>query len=275
MQHLSLTKDHLTRQMDLIPMESLLTPVHIIGAGAIGSHAALSLAKMGMSDITVWDFDDVSIENMNSQGYRFKDIGQPKVTALLNIIHDYTNVIITTVPRAFEEKDAVNLKGIVVVAVDSMKARSMIYEAIKATGWAVKYIIDPRMSAEFYLQYTINPFRDDDKKTYDKTLYTDEQAVSERCTAKSTIYTATLAAGMVVKTVKDIITKADSYPRVVQWNIAATSSSLNMFAGNVSSPQDVGQDLTVALDGSRALIGAYQPPQGMTWRQISQGQLVP
>lgn len=34
-------------------------PIHIIGVGAIGSHIAIQLAKLGIEEITVWDFDTV------------------------------------------------------------------------------------------------------------------------------------------------------------------------------------------------------------------------
>lgn len=231
MNTITLKHDHLTRQMSLIPMETLITPVHIIGCGAVGSFLALSLAKMGMEDISVFDMDEVSVENMSNQFYRFTDIGTNKAVALQSLVHSFTNTTIKCVPRAYTQEDALHLNGIVVSAVDSMEVRKMIYESVKTYGFAVKYIIDPRMSAEYYSQYTINPFDDADKKTYEKTLYKDSEAVQERCTAKSTVYTATLAAGLIVKTVKDLILKADKYPRQVQWDISACSQPMDMFAG--------------------------------------------
>ncbi len=248
---LTLEHDHLTRQMSLIPMECLRTPVTIIGVGAIGSYAALSLAKMGMSNITVFDMDDVSVENMSSQFYRFKDIGKNKALALRDLVRDFTNTEITAAHVAFEPRHAPLTSGIVVSAVDSMSARRMIYEAVKNMGWMVKYIIDPRMSAEFYAQYTINPFDDADKKTYEKTLYSDEDSVQESCTAKSTVYTAGLAAGLVVKTIKDIITKSETYPRNVQWSISATSNPMVMYQGNVDGLVQTGPSPTTDIQETR------------------------
>ena len=222
------THQHLTRQLDLIPIESLSTPVTIIGCGAIGSFAALALAKMGLRNITVYDYDSVSVENMSNQFFRFADIGTNKAEALYSLVFDFTKTQITAHPRAFMPEDAANCKGIVISAVDSMSARRMIYDSIVESGFNVNYIIDPRMGAETYQQYTINPFDEKDQATYAKVLYSDADAVQERCTAKSTVYTATLAAGLCTKTVKNIML-AQLYPRNTQWAIALSNNPMVMF----------------------------------------------
>lgn len=224
------TYAHLTRQLDLIPVETLDMPVTVIGCGAIGSFAALNLAKMGLKNITVFDHDTVSIENMSNQFFRFSDINTNKATALFNLIDSFTNVKIMANPRLFTPEDASHLAGIVIVAVDSMEARRMIIESIRENAFNVKYVIDPRMGAETYLQYTINPFDDKDNATYEKTMYSDKDTVQERCTAKSTVYTATLAGGMITKTIKNLLLK-QPYPRSTQWDIAASSNPMLMFAG--------------------------------------------
>lgn len=226
---MQLNHDHLTRQLDIIPVSELGMPVNIVGCGAIGSFVALELAKMGISRIKVWDNDEVSIENMNNQFYRFSDIGKPKAQALHNLVSDFTNIRIAYHARLFKPEDAAGLQGILVSAVDTMSARRMIYESVKERPNALKMIIDPRMSAEFYQQYTVDMKNPD---WYDKVLFEDNEAMPTPCTAKSTIYTATLAAGMVVKTIKNIIMKQD-YPKNCAWNIAASSNNpMVMYAGN-------------------------------------------
>lgn len=231
------THQHLTRQLDLIPVSTLHMPVTIIGCGAIGSFLGLQLAKMGMTDIKLYDFDTVSVENMSNQFFRFKDIGTNKAAALSSLINDFTGVAPWYSMGAFDKTSVPTTKGIVVVAVDSMAARRMIYEAIREEGFNVKYIIDPRMGSETYLQYTMNPFDSKDNESYLKTFYTDNEAVQERCTAKSTVYTASLAAGVVTKTIKNILLK-QPYPRSVTWNIAASRNPLVMYPGG----QDVHTD---------------------------------
>lgn len=220
--------DHLTRQLEILPVDKLALPINIVGAGATGGFAALALAKMGFEDITVWDFDVVSIENMSCQFYRFKDIGCLKAQALAQLVEDFTKVIIKTHCRRFEERDVATLSGVVILAVDDMKARADIFRDITEGAMNVKWVIDPRMSAEKYNQFTINPHDPKDQKTYRKSLYTNEEAVAERCTAKSTMYTAMMASGFIAKTVKDLAVGAE-YTRILMWNVASASSPLTAY----------------------------------------------
>lgn len=229
---MELKYDHLVRQLDIIPVETLGQQVTILGCGAIGSFLGLQLAKMGLSRITVYDHDDVSIENMSNQFFRFKDIGSNKAWALSQLVHDFTGTALQVHQVKYEPKHAPTLQGIVVVAVDSMAARTMIYDSIKANGFQVKYIIDPRMGAEFYTQYTINPFDGKDQATYVKVLQSDDDSVAERCTAKSTVYTASLAAGMVTKTIKNMMLK-QPHPRTTHWDISKSTNPMVMFEGTV------------------------------------------
>ncbi len=204
----------LTRQLDFIPMDTLGKEINIVGAGAIGSWVALSLAKMGFVDITVWDDDEVSIENMNCQFYPISMIGRPKVDALADMVSMFTGTQIQT-RRRYEGQP---LNGIVISALDNMATRRLIFDKrVAGTTW----IIDPRMSLEAASLFNCNVRDPASVAAYDKTFYSDSEAVQERCTAKSTIYTANLIAGLVCKSVKDIATdgKADELIRNAEWHI--------------------------------------------------------
>jgi molybdopterin/thiamine biosynthesis adenylyltransferase len=212
-----ITNEHLTRQAEIIPSEVLGERITIIGAGAIGGWVALSLAKMGFNNLTVYDDDTVSIENMNCQFYPYKAIGEKKVDSLKKLVKAFANVEIMTFDRRFSSELDNMQSGIVISAVDSMSARKAIWEKHKFCG-TTKFIIDPRMGAEKSLMYVMCPTSEKDINSYEKTLYTDENAVQERCTAKATIYTANLLAGQVCKAVKDIVV-GKPYTRVSQWDI--------------------------------------------------------
>ena len=203
--------------MDIIPLGILGEKITVIGAGAIGGWAVLALAKMGFSNITVYDFDKVDTVNLNSQFYRVKDVGQPKVTALANLVMDFTGVQIVA---RNEKYTGGTFPGTVIAAVDSMAVRKLIWQEHAGKSPLTRMIIDPRMGAEQALLYAMNPNIEKDREDYAKTLYSDTEAVQERCTAKATIYTANLLSGLVVKCVKDILTKPD-YLRCAQWDIAA------------------------------------------------------
>jgi molybdopterin/thiamine biosynthesis adenylyltransferase len=210
-----IVNDHLTRQIEILPYEKCNIPITVIGAGAVGSFVVLSLAKMGFETIQVFDDDTIEVENMNCQFYRFKDIGKPKVLALQELVKDFTNV---SIDARNERYIGGSFKGVVISAVDSMEVRKLIWNNHKELSPSTKFIIDPRMGAETAMLYTMSPMDSADILSYEKTLYTDANAMHERCTAKATTYTALLLSGLVAKTVKDIVTNGP-YPRTAIWSI--------------------------------------------------------
>lgn len=215
----------LMRQLDIIPMYALDIPITVIGAGAVGSHVVKALAQMGFDDITVFDDDVVSEENLNSQGYPVDALTEPKVMALANIVEAYTGEkgILDVRPERY---DGGVFEGIVISAVDNMATRKLIWENHAGKALKTLAIIDPRMGAEFALLYVMNPMKPTDQITYTKTLHTDEEGVPEPCTAKATIYTAMLLAGLVCKAVKDVAMGLN-YTRSVVWNICANDCEIN------------------------------------------------
>lgn len=213
---MELQNRHLTRQADLIPSDVLDLPIAIIGAGAVGSAVSLNLAKMGFENQTIIDFDNVEIENMNSQMYPYSAIGSPKVLALKQMLMDFANVDATARCEKYEKGI---FPGIVIAAVDSMAVRKLLWENHKQKSPGTKLFIDPRMGAEHALCYAMNPMSEKDGVTYEATLYTDEGAVQERCTAKATIYCAAALSAHVCKIVKDFATESNPYTRIMQWSI--------------------------------------------------------
>jgi len=207
---------YLTRQLEIIPVKVLNEKITIIGAGAIGSFTALTLAKMGFENITVYDDDTIEDENINSQFFRLSDVGRRKVEALRDLIEDFTGVNISYFPSRYEGG---KIKGIVISAVDSMEARRLIWEEHKDFSIGTRLVIDPRMGAEQALCYAMNPLSNKDIASYEKTLYSDEDAVQERCTAKSTVYCALSLSAHVVKVVKDFLCNDEKYTRVMEWSV--------------------------------------------------------
>ena len=58
--------------------------VGIAGAGGLGSHVAIALARIGIGQLNIADFDVVEPSNLNRQQYFIDQIGMPKVIALQN-----------------------------------------------------------------------------------------------------------------------------------------------------------------------------------------------
>lgn len=207
----------LTRQIDILPTEKLDLDIYIVGAGAIGSQVTICLTKMGFENIKVFDFDKVDEENMNCQWYGPADIGRYKVLSLVDNARFLSGVEIEgIIDKVVPEKRFDELPDILISAVDSMKVRKELWDTYKDSG--VKWFIDPRMAVEEGLVYTANLRDDESKERYEASLYTDDEAVDEACTAKATMYCAMMISGQVAKFVKDIAVE-ETVSHTVQWNI--------------------------------------------------------
>jgi molybdopterin/thiamine biosynthesis adenylyltransferase len=141
------TKYH--RQLDILDPKLMSVPVVVIGAGATGSFTALSLAKMGVRNIKVYDFDTVEEHNLPNQFYRQCDIGKPKVEALREIIEQFEGIQINAKNEKYRGQ---RLAGIVITCVDSMDVRLNIWKFVKNNP-DVKLYIDSRMGAEVMRVY--------------------------------------------------------------------------------------------------------------------------
>lgn len=199
------------RQLGIISINALNRyPFTVIGAGGIGSPTVLALAKMGVSQITVYDDDKVEDHNLPNQYYRKSDVGKYKVDALKEIISEFANIDI--VPKAERYLDQ-PLSGIIVSGVDSMSSRKTIWEKMKFDSSVIIYI-EARMGAQILRLHSIKPSKFDDIEWYEKRLYSDDQVLPVPCTEKSIIYTPLLAASFIPSQVKKILTN-QVFPREI------------------------------------------------------------
>ena len=53
--------------------------VSILGCGGLGSNIAMTLARVGVGNIYIYDFDTVEHSNLNRQNYNVSDLGKSKV----------------------------------------------------------------------------------------------------------------------------------------------------------------------------------------------------
>ena len=217
---------YLTRQTEIIPLEVLGEQITVIGAGAIGSFTVLQLAKLGFERIHVIDMDDVSEENMSCQFFRISDIGKPKVEALRDLVRDFTSVEISIHKGRYERG---TFTGILITAVDSMEVRERVLEEHAMNAFQTKLIIDPRMGAESLAMHCYRPTIEAECEAYKHT--TTGPTVEERCTAKATMYTVNLIAGLVAKTVKDFCTGKNPWLKRVTLDVPTFAIDAWTFEG--------------------------------------------
>ena len=178
-----------TRQIDVFDNQNFNTPVHVIGAGATGSWVVLMLAKMGITNIHVWDFDKVEEHNLPNQAFQTADIGATKTQATQRMADNMSSVAIT----AHNEKvdGTQRLSGIVFMLTDTMHSRKEIYEKAIKNKIGVKLLIETRMDLRGGFVYCIDPCSPVHQEHYEQTLYSDEESVVSACgTSQSLIATA-------------------------------------------------------------------------------------
>jgi sulfur carrier protein ThiS adenylyltransferase len=193
-------RDRDLRQRDLVPPEHLAAcHAAVIGVGAIGRQVALQLAAVGIPQLVLYDHDTVGVENLASQGYRPDQLGLAKVAATAadcQGIHPPMQVI----PKAerFRRSTSRHWTGsdgprVVFCCVDSIVTRRLIWEAVRDR---VALFLDGRMSAEVVRVLAVaSPATD---ACYTTTLFDRGEAYTGSCTARSTIYTASVAAGLML-----------------------------------------------------------------------------
>lgn len=213
---------NLIRQSDLIPTEVLAKKITIVGCGATGSAAALALTKMGMSNVHIYDDDVVDEVNLSAQFHPFSAVGFPKTESLRTLLKIMADVDVTASNSKYLRQHAIGEEGIVIVAADSMSARREIFETLRDEAPRCELMIDPRMGPEYYEQHALRPSDTDAARAYEKTLFSDDDAAPVRCTAKSTVYTALLAGGLIAKSVKNYLVGQHT-PTVVRWDIVGSN----------------------------------------------------
>lgn len=187
------------RQSDIIPESMQNEQLTIVGAGAVGSSCAMAFAKTGFTDMRIFDFDTVELHNLPNQMFRYTDIGKPKVNAIRDIIKDFEGFNIRPINSRF---NANRLNGSIIITIDNMDDRIKIWNKAKEQFDKIRLYIDARMGAEVLRLYTIIPPLTSDTGPYEETLYPSADALHLPCTAKATMYTATVLGGLIVNQAK-------------------------------------------------------------------------
>ena len=182
-----------TRQRDIIPADRLADlTVTVIGVGAIGRQVALQLAAIGVARMQLVDFDRVEVENLAPQGYLESDLGRLKVDAAADLARQINSTLdVQPIEGRFKRSMAVG--DVLFCCVDAIETRRHIWQAVRDQ---VRFYADTRMSAEVVRVLIVADVAG--REHYPTTLFSAGEAHAGACTAKSTIYTANIAAGLAV-----------------------------------------------------------------------------
>lgn len=185
--------DRFERQAELISRERVLQEhVTVIGVGAVGRQVALQLTALGVPKLQFIDPDEVEPSNITTQGYLTDDVGRPKVQATADACQQIEHLL------AVEEihdrfRPTHQLGNAVFCCVDSISTRAAIWRSVerRCAFWA-----DGRMLGE--VVRVLAATAEQGRKHYATTLFPQAEAQVGRCTSRSTIYAASLAAALLV-----------------------------------------------------------------------------
>ena len=177
---------------------------HVLGCGAIGSSAAIQLARSGATKFFLYDMDKVETVNIGVSQYDIRHVGCKKVDALEEIITQINrDVKIECINGEFKEYYYNGNKDIAILAFDTMNVRMEAVKILCASKQKPMCIIDGRMGAEHYQQYII-PKPDIDK--YEKIWYSDDDMSTDPCNAKATSYCSNMSGSFIANAVRKFVT---------------------------------------------------------------------
>jgi hypothetical protein len=183
----------LIRQQGLVPSDRLVgLTATVIGVGAIGRQVALQLASIGVPSIQLIDFDTVDETNITTQGYSVSDVGQPKVNATAAAIQQIdADIQVDTINDRYRPRHVTG--EAIFCCVDSISARTAIWRSLNA---GCQFWADGRMLGETMRILCVAG--DTGRRHYPTTLFQQSEAQQGQCTARSTIYSASIAAGLML-----------------------------------------------------------------------------
>jgi sulfur carrier protein ThiS adenylyltransferase len=190
-----------TRNSDLVCQDSInLHPVAIVGVGAIGSQLAEQLAKLGVRSFTLIDMDCVSEVNLPVQGFYEDELGDAKVMAVADRLKRINSQVEVTVhARPWTVPDSASLipaEAVIFACVDDMAVRRKLVES-ELIRRRQPVFFDGRVTAESFKVFAAAAELPESVSFYRDSLFANSEMFREACTAKATIYCASIAAGCI------------------------------------------------------------------------------
>ena len=108
--------------------------VAIFGLGGLGSNVAMWLARLGVGQLLLYDFDRVELSNLNRQYYFLEDVGEYKAVALLkhlravNPYGDYHSRVVRLTQDNLAE--LVGTAPIICEALDKPEAKALLVNGV-------------------------------------------------------------------------------------------------------------------------------------------------
>lgn len=179
--------------------------LHVIlaGLGGIGSYIGFLLSRLQVGSLRLYDPDTVESVNISGQMYPTTSIGETKISALVNLMRDFSGFYNyrSHSHRYIEDSSA---GPIMICGFDNMEARKVFFynwlKYVKGSSRPEKCLfIDGRLAAEEFQILSIQGNDERAIKEYEeKWLFSDSEAEATICSYKQTTFMANMIASMMV-----------------------------------------------------------------------------
>ena len=196
----------------------------VAGIGGIGSNVAFQLARMIPANLTLYDDDNVEMVNMAGQLFSSNDIGEAKVSAIANMIYNYTSMrqVLAIKDKFTSDKEP---GDIMICGFDNMRARRTFFNSWhnhisdKSEEERSKCLyLDGRLSMD---TLQILCIRGDDQyniERYEREfLFADYEADTTICSMKQTTYLACMIGSLMVNLFTNFI--ANSLNPIIPYDL--------------------------------------------------------
>ena len=142
----------LSKSYEFFQPEKCKESIHIVGCGSVGSTVAENLARCGMKNFVLWDFDRVEPHNIVNQMFRQEDVGKLKVEALRDILVEINPEIKDSIELKSGGWNGKKMSGYIFLCVDNIELRRDIVEKHMESPY-VKAMFDFRTLLESAQHY--------------------------------------------------------------------------------------------------------------------------
>jgi hypothetical protein len=181
--------------------------VLVIGAGGIGSNLVHMMASMGVSNISVLDFDAVHEENVAPGWFSIQNLGNAKVDAIRLTAFEWYGLEVDAIFGRIEDYIPDKEWDIVMVSTDSLQSRKLAYQKLAGS---TRWWVDARMGATGIEVFAFQPNSDLDEQYRPSLEFVAEPLP---CGQKATApLTKGIIPGLVGQVVFDIVTEGNVPP---------------------------------------------------------------
>lgn len=167
---------NLAKSAEFFDPVSFKGKIHIIGCGSVGSTVAELLARFGLTNVNLYDFDTVAEHNLANQMFVSDDVGKNKAEKVYDRWVEINPEAARTIRVYKEGWNGQRLSGYVFLCVDNIELRKKIVEENKY-NLDVKAMFDFRTALTDGQHYAADWEKDDDiEHLLDTMDFTHEEA---------------------------------------------------------------------------------------------------